>query len=83
MMSKVFLAAAALWCLAGGGVLAQAATHGTVRPFDSVPFAPDPDVACLASALETGNPSTGPSTWILKAPPDVSCHGIGTPPKSS
>jgi hypothetical protein len=35
----------------------------------SVPFAPDRDVACLASALETGEPLTGPSTWILKARP--------------
>jgi hypothetical protein len=31
--------------------------------------ASDPAVACLASALETGTPSSGPSTWILKAPP--------------
>ena len=42
---------------------------GTVKPFGSVPFAPDRDVACLASALETGDPLTGPSTWILKAHP--------------
>jgi hypothetical protein len=68
-MNKIFLAAAALGCLTGGGVLAEDALTGTVKPFGSVPFAPDRDVACLASALETGDPLTGPSTWILKAPP--------------
>jgi len=39
-----------------------------VKPFAAVRFAPDPDVACLLSALETGNPASGASTWILKAP---------------
>jgi hypothetical protein len=66
-MSKIFLAAAALGCLTGGGVLAEDAMTGTVKPFGSVPFAPDRDVAWLSSALETGDPLTGPSTWILKA----------------
>jgi hypothetical protein len=51
-MTKIFLAAAALWCLTGGGVLAEDAMTGTVKPFESVPFAPERDVACLASALE-------------------------------
>ena len=37
-------------------------------PFASLPLAQDADVACLRSALETGNPQNGPSTWILKAP---------------
>ena len=68
-MTKIFLAAAALWCLTGGGVLAEDAMTGTVKPFESVPFAPERDVACLASAPETGDPLTGPSTWILKARP--------------
>src|SRR4029077_3272347 len=68
-MNKIFLAAAALGCLTGGGVLAEDEMTGTVKPFGSVPFAPDRDVACLSSALETGDPLTGPSTWILKAPP--------------
>jgi quercetin dioxygenase-like cupin family protein len=66
-MIKAFLAAA-LCGLGGGVALAQGAMPGTVKPFASVRFAPDPDVACLASALETGNPATGASTWILKAP---------------
>jgi hypothetical protein len=68
-MTRVSLAAAALLCLAAGDVLAQGPMVGTVKPLPAVPFAADPDVACLASALETGNPATGPSTWILKAPP--------------
>jgi hypothetical protein len=59
-MTKIFLAAAALWCLTGGGVLAEDAMTGTVKPFESVPFAPERDVACLASALETGDPLDGP-----------------------
>jgi hypothetical protein len=67
-MTRVSLAAAALLCLAAGHVLAQGAMVGTIKPLAAVPFAADPDVACLASALETGNPATGPSTWILKAP---------------
>jgi quercetin dioxygenase-like cupin family protein len=36
----------------------------------AVKFAPDDDVKCLLSAVETGNPATGPSTIILKAPPN-------------
>jgi mannose-6-phosphate isomerase-like protein (cupin superfamily) len=68
-MLKIFLTTAALWCLTGGGVLAEDAMTGTVKPFASVPFVPDRDVACLASSLETGDPLTGPSTWILKARP--------------
>src|ERR1700676_4935612 len=67
--SKILLAAATLCWLTVGGALAEGAMTGAVRPFGSVQFATDPDVACLESALETGNPLTGPSTWILKAPP--------------
>jgi mannose-6-phosphate isomerase-like protein (cupin superfamily) len=40
-----------------------------VRPLNSIHFAPDDDVKCLLSAPETGDPATGPSTFILKAPP--------------
>jgi quercetin dioxygenase-like cupin family protein len=59
---------AAVLCGLSGVALAQGAMTGTVKPFAAVRFAPDPDVACLLSALETGNPATGASTWILKAP---------------
>ena len=82
-MTRVSFAAVALLCLTGGGVQAQGAMVGTIKPLASVPFAADADVACLSSALETGHPLTGPSTWILKAPPDASCRGIPTPPRSS
>jgi len=47
---------------------AEAAMSGSMKPLGSVRFAPDNDVRCLLSALETGDPATGPSTWILKAP---------------
>ena len=63
-MIRVFVAASALWCLTGGAVQAQ---HAIV-PYASVPFAPDGDVSCLSSAVETGDPSKGASTVILKAP---------------
>jgi len=64
MTIRLFRAAAVLLCLAASSALAQ----GTLKPLASVPFVPDRDVACLAAALETGNPATGPSTIILKAP---------------
>jgi quercetin dioxygenase-like cupin family protein len=52
-----------------GSVLAEGSATGTVRPLRSVQFSPDNDVKCLSSAVETGDPATGHSTWILKAPP--------------
>ena len=67
-MIKAFVAASALCCLTASDVLAQHATSGMVRPYASVPFMTDADVSCLRSALETGSPMAGPSTWILKAP---------------
>ena len=42
---------------------------GALKPLPAVQFLPDGDVKCLSSAIETGNPVTGPSTLILKAPP--------------
>ena len=38
------------------------------NPIGSIRFEADSDVKCLLSAMETGNPDTGPSTIILKAP---------------
>jgi quercetin dioxygenase-like cupin family protein len=37
-------------------------------PLGSIRFEADTDVKCLLSAVETGDPDTGPSTIILKAP---------------
>jgi hypothetical protein len=69
------IGAAAKRLVVAGGVLglassvvAQAPTKGTVNPPASLRLAQDADVACLQSALETGNPQAGPSTVILKAP---------------
>ena len=49
---------------------AQVAQHGVLRPLSEVKFEPDDDVKCLASTVETGDPAKGPSTIILKAPPN-------------
>ena len=42
---------------------------GDVKRLNSIHFEQDEDVKCLLSALETGDPAKGPSTFILKAPP--------------
>ena len=49
---------------------AQTKNHGVVRPLSEVKFEQDDDVKCLASAVEAGDPAKGPSTIILKAPPN-------------
>jgi quercetin dioxygenase-like cupin family protein len=49
---------------------AQSAGHGVVRPLSEVKFEPDDDVKCLQSAVETGDPAKGPSSILLKAPPN-------------
>jgi hypothetical protein len=61
--------AACLAVLISGTALAEDAAKGTIRPLSSVKFLPDQDVKCLLSALETGDPTTGRSTLILKASP--------------
>jgi quercetin dioxygenase-like cupin family protein len=48
----------------------QTKGHGVVRPLAEVKFDPDDDVKCLLSAVENGDPAKGPSTIILKAPPN-------------
>ena len=60
---------ACLAVFAGAAALAEGSATGTVKPLRSVHFSPDNDVKCLSSALETGDPTAGHSTWILKAPP--------------
>jgi len=42
--------------------------HHAITPLKDAPFVQDDDVKCLKSALENGNPDTGPSTFLLKAP---------------
>jgi hypothetical protein len=54
--------------LTGGAAVTEGSAAGTMKPLRSVQFSPDGDVKCVSSALETGDPKTGPSTWILKAP---------------
>jgi quercetin dioxygenase-like cupin family protein len=53
-----------------GVALAGDNPAGAINPLDSVKFAPDPDVKCLLSAIETGDPKTGRSTLMLKASSD-------------
>ena len=48
---------------------AQSPKPGAVTPLSAAKFEADGDVKCLTSALENGNPDTGPSTFLLKAPP--------------
>jgi len=43
--------------------------QGEVKPLSAIRFEQDEDVKCLLSALETGDASKGPSTFILQAPP--------------
>ena len=61
--------AACLAVFISAAALAEDAATGTIKPLSSVKFAPDSDVKCLLSALETGDPTTGRSTLILKASP--------------
>jgi quercetin dioxygenase-like cupin family protein len=58
--------ALSLGAIAGSG---QAPSEGTVRPLAAAKFAPGDDIRCLYDLLENGDPATGPSTFLLKAPP--------------
>jgi quercetin dioxygenase-like cupin family protein len=51
-----------------GSALGADDPAGDIKPLASVKFVPDPDVKCLRSAVETGDPKTSRSTLILKAP---------------
>jgi quercetin dioxygenase-like cupin family protein len=74
--SALLAALAALPCaVAGtpaGPAMSAPAAHHAITPLKDAPFIQDEDVKCLQSALETGNPDTGPSTFIMKAP--VGCR---------
>ena len=61
--------AACLAVFISGPALAEDTATGTIKPLLSVKFSRDKDVKCLLSAIETGDPTTGRSTLILKAPP--------------
>jgi len=50
--------------------LAHGQSPGVVRPLAESKLAQDDDVKCLLSAVESGDPAKGPSTIILKAPPN-------------
>src|SRR5437016_2590143 len=47
---------------------AETSDRAVVRPISAVKFEQDEDVKCLKYSLESGDPRTGPSTHILKAP---------------
>ena len=47
----------------------QTTHHGVVTPLASAKLASDGQPACLKSALENGDPDTGPSTFLLEAAP--------------
>jgi quercetin dioxygenase-like cupin family protein len=49
-------------------LLAQTAQHNTAIPLSKVEFAQDEDVECLSSGIVSGDPASGPSTILLKAP---------------
>ena len=68
-MTPVLRSLSVLLLLATSGS-AMAEGHHAVVPLDKVAWEQDDDVKCLSSALETGDPATGPSTIILKAPPN-------------
>jgi len=65
------------WTLLAGFVFfvvlaisAQAPNHGIVKRYSELKLPPDDDVKCLRFELENGDPNTGPSTGIMKAPPN-------------
>ena len=47
----------------------QGPHHGVLTPLASAKLASDGQPACLKSALENGDPQTGPSTFLLEAAP--------------
>lgn len=63
---SVFLRVAAFCAL---WVSVQAMAHGVVMPLAAAKLSQDADVPCLQGALATGNPDTGPSTFLLVAAP--------------
>jgi quercetin dioxygenase-like cupin family protein len=60
--------ALAVIALAAGAATTASPAHHAVTPLKDAPFAQDEDVKCLQSALENGDPDTGPSMFLLRAP---------------
>ena len=65
---SIWALAICLVALSVSASLANDFAMGIVKPFPSVQFTPNDNVKCLSSALEAGDPTTGPSTWVLRAP---------------
>jgi Cupin domain len=68
-MTQNWILLACLAVFISGAARAEDRATGTLKPRSSVKFSPDKDVQCLSSAIETGDPTTGRSTLILKASP--------------
>jgi quercetin dioxygenase-like cupin family protein len=66
-MATLGLAIAGARLAAQTAAPASATKHGIVRRLADVKFAPDDDVKCLNGVVESGDPATGPSTFVLKA----------------
>lgn len=68
MNKRIFAIASSVILFVSGIASAQTAKPGVVKALADVQFEGD-DSKCLRSATESGDPSTGPSTLILKAAP--------------
>jgi hypothetical protein len=68
MIRGGFWTIAILMACIGGAAVGADDPAGDIKPLTSMKFEPDQDVKCLMSAIETGDPKTGRSTLILKAP---------------
>jgi quercetin dioxygenase-like cupin family protein len=69
--SKMLLcfATVAIALAAAASLHGQNTHHGVVMPLASAKLAVDGQPACLKSALENGDPNTGPSTFLLEGTP--------------
>jgi quercetin dioxygenase-like cupin family protein len=68
---KMFLCATPLAIVLVAVLSSQGQTshHGVVTPLAGAKLASDGEPPCLKSALENGDPNTGPSTFLLEAAP--------------
>jgi len=69
MIKRRYLAFGPIAALAVAVTASSAASDvHLITPLNEARFAQDDDVKCLMGALENGNPETGASTFLLKAP---------------